>query len=377
MERIWNRQVMGKCAIVIPVYKVNIDEEEMISLKRIQAIYKKYDIFLVTPNGLNIDKYKKILDTVYQITFDATFFDGFIGYNKLLTSEMFYSQFIEYEYILIHQTDSLTIKDNLKTFLELNYDYIGAPIIKHKPWENRLWVGNGGFSLRRVKKCINAVKDIHDVTIIDNCNEDTFFSNYGQANPKKFKIAPVDVALKFAFDQPVAGYCYKISDYELPMGIHGWYRYDTMFCKSVFGGIVPKTYRWNNVRLFDECINKLKLFLKEQKKIYLYGAGDIGRVFATYLKRNDYCISGFIVSNDQTISISKVCDIPVFHISECDLSGAGVIVTVLQRYRGSFEFGKVLSNYNVKHSLIADENLIFAVELALITNCEEVPNSKG
>jgi len=101
-------------------------------------------------------------------------------YNKRLTSATFY-EMIPTEIFLIFQTDSMILEEN-KSLLELflNYDYVGAPwninlVNSKSETENtKIFIGNGGFSLRRKSKMIETcVKHAH-LTI--PVHEDIFFA---------------------------------------------------------------------------------------------------------------------------------------------------------------------------------------------------------
>jgi hypothetical protein len=74
-------------------------------------------------------------------------------YNNLLLTTNFWNNLIG-EKVLIYQDDSIIYKSNINDFIE--YDYIGAPW-PHSYNENRNNVGNGGFSLRTRKACIDVL----------------------------------------------------------------------------------------------------------------------------------------------------------------------------------------------------------------------------
>jgi len=86
-------------------------------------------------------------------------------YNKLLTSEKFYNEFDEsISHLLIFQTDTMLLKDNISEFLK--FDFIGAA------WSFSPNKGcNGGLSLRNRKKMLEICKNYKC-----NENEDGFFS---------------------------------------------------------------------------------------------------------------------------------------------------------------------------------------------------------
>lgn len=83
-------------------------------------------------------------------------------YNSLLTTSAFWQQFEE-EYILILQNDCALFQNrngSEQFFCDLvkaEYDFIGAPItVRSCSGETTLFVGNGGFSLRRKQAMIEA-----------------------------------------------------------------------------------------------------------------------------------------------------------------------------------------------------------------------------
>jgi len=93
-------------------------------------------------------------------------------YNLLLTSIDFWSS-LPYENILIFQTDTVLLDNNLSVFLE--YDYVGAPWNKNMKWLNNSTenvVGNGGLSLRRKSAMIKAL----ELVPYNFINEDSYFA---------------------------------------------------------------------------------------------------------------------------------------------------------------------------------------------------------
>ncbi len=151
--------------IVIPVYKELPDEDEVISLKQVLRILPHDKYAIISPNGLNLTYYENILkefDAAYSIEyFDLSYFNnGLEGYNQLMLSQNFYNRFLDSEYILICQLDACVFKDELEYWCTQGYDYIGSPwppeFIEPYATDLNQWrVGNGGFSLRRVKSILH------------------------------------------------------------------------------------------------------------------------------------------------------------------------------------------------------------------------------
>ena len=97
--------------------------------------------------------------------------------------------------MLILQTDAIILRDELDYWCAQPFDYIGAPWRSNlkihlntgrfsggNEQQINLHVGNGGLSLRRVNKCLSALKDFGDIVelfIANSFNEDAFFSLSG------------------------------------------------------------------------------------------------------------------------------------------------------------------------------------------------------
>ncbi len=207
-------------------------------------------------------------------SFDDHFFDSIHSYSKLLLSPKFYEAFRDYKYILIYQLDCLVFSDELIKWCEAGFDYIGAPWFKSRidPSKGFSRVGNGGLSLRKVEpflKVLNSkrftdesmpyIKDVlftylEDVHVLPpvrrfikrlsvlrdirrgvrwyidhyTLNEDHFWADRASLFYPGFKIAPVDVALRFSFER-FPRYCFEQNNYQLPFGCHAWAKWDRKF----------------------------------------------------------------------------------------------------------------------------------------------------
>lgn len=151
------------CAIVIPIYKTDfniIDKTSLDFLIENSSEYTKenYPVYLIGPEKINpelenLSKYLSKGNFKVEIkTFEDKFFKSTASYSQLLKNHDFYKVFDNFDYILIYQNDCLMIEDNLKQWLDKDYDYIGAPILSDRSgWKKVPIVGNGGCSLRKVK----------------------------------------------------------------------------------------------------------------------------------------------------------------------------------------------------------------------------------
>jgi len=239
---------MEKVRVVIPIYK-QLDDLEIISVKRCFEVLDKYPITFIGPENFDFAQLKRIA-SIYRIDptfkyYAKSFFKDIHGYNKLMLSPHFYKSFIKNEYILIYQTDSFVFKDDLAFWCSLGYDYIGAPwpfdvydwvkggsypkIVKKyykiRGAQHVSTVGNGGLSLRKTRSLLNNLSFLR--RWVDNWvyNEDMFISHCIKPINPFFKIPSPKIAMKFSFDIAPSLY-YKLNDQQLPFGCHGWFRDD-------------------------------------------------------------------------------------------------------------------------------------------------------
>ena len=124
-------------------------------------------------------------------------------YSQILATKSIIYNYIDTEYFLVFQTDSIMFKKNahlMNQFVNSNYDYIGAPwlICEYIPTKERDFIGNGGFSLRRTNKML---KIIENNTWDENneWQEDLFFT-------KKYSVIEVikpeyEIAKQFCVDE--------------------------------------------------------------------------------------------------------------------------------------------------------------------------------
>lgn len=205
--------------------------------------------------------------------FPATYFGTGLAHTALLLSARFWESFRDYEFVLIHHLDALCFSDQLMEWCEAGYDYIGAPwlVCRDTPHITDSKVGNGGFSLRRVSsalKVINSQRAFVDPgehwrqysarmhwtarllnqprkhlkripcfnnarwhirwILRDNVHEDRFWAEYATRYAPGFRIAPVNVAMRFAFEADPRGCSERIGG-GLPFGAHRWTKFDRAF----------------------------------------------------------------------------------------------------------------------------------------------------
>jgi hypothetical protein len=118
-------------------------------------------------------------------------------YNELMLSIHFWEALQRYgcQTALIFQTDVVLLNNNIDPFLR--YDYVGSPWNPSFKWpiiKCKIFVGNGGFSLRNVKSIIDCLKK-YKKEINYATSEDVFFSYY--LNQLYKRIPDLEQASKF------------------------------------------------------------------------------------------------------------------------------------------------------------------------------------
>lgn len=255
---------LKKVAIVIPYYKADISSEEEISIMHLNKFLGQFDKFLVLPESLTKVSFKIHKSRI--VHFPDEYFGSIKKYCEMLNMKKFYENFLNYEYILIHQLDALVFSDQLIAWCNKGYDYVGSPLFNSKiglltrPKNSSISGCNGGFSLRRVRRFIKII----DITLKESerfsndfkirklwfyqavltgksrskwlkapayCypfNEDGFWSYEAVKYYPEFKIAPFKEALEFSFER-YPRKCFKLNNYKLPFGCHAWKRYAEQF----------------------------------------------------------------------------------------------------------------------------------------------------
>lgn len=225
-------------AVVIPIYKSDLTDSELRSFKQCLKVLADHPLMLVGPAGLDTSFYDDLAGrSLHFIEFKRQYFTSIAGYSELLLSKKFYTQLEAYEYILIYQLDAWVFRDELSYWCGQGYDYIGAPWLEAPPittnkapiinlsnfLKNK--VGNGGFSLRKVKSHRNWAWWVTFLYKLFPKNEDVLWT---LLVPFK-KPVPLK-ALHFAFElNPTKSY--ELTDKKLPFGCHAWEKYEPEFWK--------------------------------------------------------------------------------------------------------------------------------------------------
>ncbi len=253
-------------AIVVPIYRDELRLHEKQSLRHLETFLDGYDRFFLAPESLRPRR------PGFEVTvFPDPYFQSVDTYSRLLLSAFFYRAFLHYRYILIYQLDSLVFRDALCEWCDAGFDYLGAPWLRDPaaPEKGFSRVGNGGFSLRRVRACLRVLESeryqaepvpwtadltaplpdlgrrqlLKRLRVLRSArrgstwyagqytlNEDHFWSDRAQLFDPDFRVAPVGKALEFAFER-APRYCFAHNGDRLPFGCHAWQRWDRAFWK--------------------------------------------------------------------------------------------------------------------------------------------------
>jgi hypothetical protein len=243
-------------------------EAEELAFRHARAYLGAHDIFLAMPRS-----HRGFYPGLRPVRFPDRYFGSPRAHAALLLSERFYRAFDTYDYVLVHHLDAIVLRDALDEWCAAGYDFIGAPwlICADTPHITAEKVGNGGFSLRRVSsflrvlrsrryfiepedywreyaartapvvrtlnsprrllKRIRAFNDVHwhiRWALHGDVHEDRFWAEYATHYDPSFRIAPVDVAMRFAFEA-APRQCYERIGYQIPFGAHRWQKFDPGF----------------------------------------------------------------------------------------------------------------------------------------------------
>lgn len=257
----------SRVAVVVPLsLRADVTADEEISLRHLRRHLGRYDKYLIAPTSLKIR-----WDGFTTIDTGDRYFGSAQNHARLILSPGFYDQFSQYQYILTYHLDALVFSDQLLEWCNLNYDYIGAPLRDDSG--NLTRVGNGGFALRRVAafqrllrskrpfvddpmahwrtqysgadaltrslrylsstaKRLGVANDLrYELSLSYRGNtfcEDLFLVDRARHYDPTFNIAPLEQAVRFAFDE-FPRRCYEWNSHQLPFGCHAWSKYGRDF----------------------------------------------------------------------------------------------------------------------------------------------------
>lgn len=231
-------------AVVIPVYQSELTPAEQLSLGQCLRVLSRYPIIIAKPHALDLSWLLGEYPQLAVKSFENLYFENIEGYNRLLTSGIFYEAFTNFRYVLIHQLDAFVFADGLEAWCNKNFDYVGAPYLKPNHWQNdqprfydnydknlRRILLNGGLSLRNIRACLRFLKVYQLFFGPWLGNEDMLFS---LTATRLFWLRPwlrlpsYREAVSFAFEKEPQR-CLALNNAQLPFGCHAWQRYDPLF----------------------------------------------------------------------------------------------------------------------------------------------------
>lgn len=345
-----------KVAVVIPNYRESLTSNEKISLEQVKRILRQYDIFFLLPNSLRINYG---CSEISEKRYSDKYFLSRRMYSRFMLSPELYKDFENYDYILVYQLDAFVFEDQLAYFCDLGYDYIGAPWIDgiyfKKDEKEKMWhVGNGGFSLRRVKPFLKWTEQQSFEQYIDFINEDLLIAAYGGP---LLNIAPVNVALSFSFETNCSR-CLELTGGKLPFGCHAWEKYEFEFWKPLIEKqgyatevVLPKEFNVvDQIRGMNDFFNqpnsnrisaKLPYTYNKDKGIYIWGVGQCGISLMHKLVESGILVDGFI-DNDTSKCGKKVLSYKIVRASSLVCKRKPIIVAVQNNF---FQVEKQLQEY--------------------------------
>lgn len=242
---------MKNIVILVPIYKTSLDALERYSLDLSLSVLTGRDIMFIGSEQLDRRYYLEHYPAIPFVAYDAVYFASIAGYNRLLLNPAFYRQYHAYEFMLILQTDAFILKDELDFWCTQPFDYVGAPwpdgfelFVNAGQFEGaygkkvKVFVGNGGLSLRRSGKCCSLLLEfsaILDIFIRSGSSEDLFFSVMGSLSGD-FIIPNEITASRFSLELKPS-YYYAVNGNRLPMGGHAWWKYEPEFWREHLGGM--------------------------------------------------------------------------------------------------------------------------------------------
>lgn len=161
-------QVNERLVVLVPTHLERLDEALAVTLLHNALQLKAYKLEVILPEACDPSWYQSFFDehgirgSVRLVP--SKYFGSTTAVNRMGTDPDFYRYYLEFEYILICHLDAWVYRDNLIYWMDLGYDFIGAPLFLPQngkaPFMRRMapFGCNGGLSLRRVASCIRVLE---------------------------------------------------------------------------------------------------------------------------------------------------------------------------------------------------------------------------
>lgn len=335
----------GKYAAIL--LESRFDENYSLLLKQISRFLNSdWSVILYVTEQV-YDKYLhciKDINNTIQVKILEYKLNNVKDYNNILLDINFWNRLIDYENVLIFQTDTMIYRYGIEIFLK--YDYIGAP------WPKELntitQVGNGGLSLRNVKATIDCLLNLDSIKInkyeqydinqerLDRQPEDIIFS-YGMTQ-LGYNVANKNIAKFFSIE--------TVEFNELCIGSH---RIDifnkTLGDKLLLNSIIPYNFsKYPNIEGhrfgWNYITNELKNKFINPNGIYLNSWLDCDILFENSIN---------IPKNTNWVGITHLT--PVYfknYYSNCNINNLiknEEFVNNLNYCKGIFTLSKYMKDY--------------------------------
>lgn len=243
----WYAKRIKTSVVVTFVWRDMNDREQNAFCQGIK-ILGTHPFVVVHPQAYSVDYLKKKYNGITSLALPNEHFQSVDTYNRMLLSPWFYRHFLDYEYMLIYQTDAYVFSDQLDYWTTMGYDYIGAPWMLNDniyqrtigQWITRAkqlfpihnnhvhsahlfhHVGNGGFSLRRIPKMLEIMERNQDfISTLKGKHErqEDVVISVLLKEKEQLNIPSWRLALYFSFEKAPAK-CLELTNGVFPFGCH-------------------------------------------------------------------------------------------------------------------------------------------------------------
>jgi hypothetical protein len=201
----------GDVAIVTPIWEPRLERGALDGLRVTSARCQGLERIFIGPDGLPADFYREHFPDWRIVSRDAHHFTSVDSYSASLLEPSFYELFADFQAIVLCQLDAVLVKEP-SPLADVDADYLGSPWVDpirviwfrgtwlheraiYRKLGRRLYVGNGGLSLRRPSAFIDFTRRLgqrRDFSSLRNYNEDMVISYFGPRYG--LKIADLEVA---------------------------------------------------------------------------------------------------------------------------------------------------------------------------------------
>ena len=226
----------GNFVAVVPIISPH---PTVIEIERLTVSLSNWPwrVVFMAANDIDFSSYLKIRPDAETLELSPRWFKSKQTYSDLLLRPWFYKEFSDADFMLILQLDALLVAPINFEPME-NFDYAGAPWIPtiRLSWNpitrhlgpgsgfyesRRLFVGNGGLSLRRVEAFFRVSRFLPKVRTA--VNEDLIYSFFG---PKRgLRILPLHECSTLFMETGARGWQYP-NRFPNSVGFHGLVRHN-------------------------------------------------------------------------------------------------------------------------------------------------------